>query len=83
MYAAAGNPRRTPPSGKKTIYGWTLSIGWWRLVAIVWRPPGDTKIERPGATALGNHFISTGLPRSKKRTSADGRFTLTFFTDKQ
>jgi hypothetical protein len=25
MYAAAGNPRRTPPSGKKTIYGWTLT----------------------------------------------------------
>ena len=24
MYAAAGNPRRTPPSGKKTICGWTL-----------------------------------------------------------
>ena len=24
MYAAAGNPRRTQSSGKKTIYGWTL-----------------------------------------------------------
>jgi hypothetical protein len=24
-YAAAENPRRTKPSGKKTIYGWTLS----------------------------------------------------------
>jgi len=27
MYAAAGNPRRTPPSGKKTIYGWTRPNG--------------------------------------------------------
>ena len=24
MYAAAGNPRRTQSSGKKTIYGWTV-----------------------------------------------------------
>jgi hypothetical protein len=24
LYVAAGNPRRTPPSGKKTIYGWKL-----------------------------------------------------------
>ena len=25
MYVAAGNPRRTQSSGKKTIYGWTLN----------------------------------------------------------
>jgi hypothetical protein len=25
-YAAAGNPRRTQPSEKKTIYGWTLEV---------------------------------------------------------
>jgi len=25
LYAAAGNPRRTPLSGKRAIYGWTLT----------------------------------------------------------
>jgi len=25
MYVAPGNLRRTPSSGKKTIYGWTLN----------------------------------------------------------
>jgi len=29
MYAAAGNPRRTQSSGKKTIYGWTLQDTRW------------------------------------------------------
>ena len=29
MYAAAGNPRRTQSSGKKTIYGWTLKDTRW------------------------------------------------------
>jgi hypothetical protein len=51
-----------------------------------WRPPWDTarhEIERPGSETLVNNFISTVLPRSKKRTTADGRFTLTFFMDKQ
>jgi hypothetical protein len=24
LYVAAGNPRRTQPGGKKTIYGWKL-----------------------------------------------------------
>jgi hypothetical protein len=27
LYAAARNPRRTPPNGKKTIYGWKLISG--------------------------------------------------------